>query len=204
MGRVGKYASMAAALALILALPLVAFAAGQGEHGGDEHAPGIDLTKLLFQFANFGVLLFILIKFGGKAVNGTLKARHQKMKADLEASTRALSEARARLKQQQAAFESLEIQVQELRGKLKEDAANQKALLIAAAEEKARKIQDETKFLMEQQVKQAERSFKSQVAAATVKIAAELVAKSVNQGDQSRLVDNFVEDINNAPTQGAR
>jgi F-type H+-transporting ATPase subunit b len=163
-------------------------AAGHGQHG-------LDPTRLLYQFINFGLLVAILGFAGGKAINKTLAARHDQMKKDLDEASAARAEAHARLKEQEGRLANLESEVARLLAAIKDEAAKEEQRLLASAEEKARRIGDETQFLVDQQVKQAERNFREEVANATARIAEEIVRRSVKPEDELRLNQTFISDV---------
>ncbi|HEY4395880.1 MAG TPA: ATP synthase F0 subunit B [Polyangia bacterium] len=174
-------------------------AAEAAEHPGgelhDHEAPEISGKKLALQLLNFGVLVFILVKFGGPAVSKALAARHQQLKADLASASAARTEAEARLKQQEARLAALEQEIEGIRKGVKAEAEAEKARLIATAEERARRIKEETAFVLDQQVKEAEYRLRREVAQAAVDLAEQMVRKSLGAGDQQRLVDTFVADV---------
>jgi F-type H+-transporting ATPase subunit b len=165
---------------------------GHGEHGEHE---GIDPKTLALQLLNFGVLLFILIKFGGKAINKSLKERHEQLKADMDEAARLRTAAEMRFKEQEKRLQNLEQELEAMRQAILKEAEHEKGRIIAAAEEKARRVQDETRFQLEQQVKDAELRFRAEVAQASLKIADELLRRSVNGGDEQRLVQGFVAEL---------
>ena len=101
----------------------------------------INGKKLALQLLNFGVLLFILIKFGGPAINKALAARHQQLKADLASAAAARAEAEARLAQQEKRLGALEQEIAAMRAGVKAEAEAEKARLIALAEERAKRHQ---------------------------------------------------------------
>jgi F-type H+-transporting ATPase subunit b len=171
-----------------------------GDEGG--HHEGIDPKTLALQFLNFGVLLFLLIKFGGSAINKSLRARHDQLKADMEEANRLRLAAEARFKEQEKRLANLEGELEAMRQGILKEAESEKARIIAAAEEKARRVQDETRFQLEQQVKEAELRFRAEVAQAALKIADELLRRQVNGGDEQRLVQNFVAELGAAGPQG--
>lgn len=175
-----------------------AVAAEQAPEGG-EPAPKLHLKRLALQLVNFAVLAGLLGWFGGKAINKALLARHQQLKADLVAAAEARSSAELRAAEQGKRLASLEGEIAAMRAGIRQEAEDEKQRLIAAAEERAKRIGDETKFLLDQQVKEAEATLKREVAEAAVRIAEQLVTKSFNAGDQQRLVDTFVNDVA-APT----
>jgi F-type H+-transporting ATPase subunit b len=174
-------------------------AAEAGEHPGGElaehEAPEINGKKLALQLLNFGVLIFILVKFGGPAIGKALAARHQQLKADLAAASVARAEAEARLKQQEARLAALEQEIDGIRNGVKAEAEAEKARLIAAAEERAKRIKEETAFVLDQQIKEAEYRLRREVAQSAVDLAEQMVRKSLGAGDQQRLVDSFVADV---------
>src|SRR3954454_12891638 len=72
---------------------------GEGEAEG--HHGGFDAKKFGFQLFNFGVLVFILVKFGGSAMNKRLAARHVQLKKDIEEAAAARAAAEKRLAEQE-------------------------------------------------------------------------------------------------------
>lgn len=170
-----------------------------GAHPGGElpkhETPTIHPTKLALQFLNFAVLVFILAKFGGPAINKALRARHEQLKADLAAAASARAEAEARLARQEARLGALEQEIAAIQSGVKQEAEAEKARLIALAEERAKRIREETTFALDQQVKEAEASLRREVAQAAVALAEQLVKKSMNPADQQRMVDAFVADV---------
>ena len=179
-----------------------AVAAEQSGPEAGEPAPKLDTGKLALQLLNFAVLAGILGWFGGRAINKALLARHQQLKADLVAAAEARSAAEARAVEQQKRLETLETEITDMRAGIKQEAEDEKQRLIAAAEARAKSITEETTFLLDQQVKEAELTLRREVAEAAVKIAEQLVTKSMNAGDQQRLVDTFVSDVATPPATG--
>jgi len=174
---------------------------GEGDHAASEHAgaehgePSIDGKKLAAQIFNFALLLAVLIGFGGRAVSKALAARHQQLKADLASASEARAAAEAQLKMQENRLAKLEQEIVAIRTGIKQEAESEKARLIELAEERARRIQDETKFVIEQQVKQAEADLKHEAAQAAVDMAEQIVRKSLDSADRQRMVDSFVADV---------
>jgi F-type H+-transporting ATPase subunit b len=169
------------------------------EHEGGEGHHGLDPKTFAFQLINFGVLVFILVKFGGSALSKMLAARHVQLKKDIEEAAQARAAAEARLAEQEKRMANLAQEVARLRGSIKEEAEKEQARLLAVADEKSKRIQEEARFLMQQQVKEAERRFREELAGAAVRVAEEVVRRSVRADDESRLAQAFVADVERAP-----
>jgi F-type H+-transporting ATPase subunit b len=167
-----------------------------GEGSPVQEVPKINGKKLALQLFNFGVLLFILIKFGGPAISKALAARHDQLKAELAAAAEARTAALARLEQQDRRLAALEQEIIEIRAGVKQEAEMEKARLIALAEERARRIREETTFALEQQIKEAEVRLRREAGLAAVDLAEQLVRRSLDARDQERFVSSFVGGVN--------
>ena len=82
-----------------------------------------------------------------------------------------------------------------MRAGIKAETEVEKAQLIAAAEERARRIREETAFVVEQQVKEAQVALRRDVADSALRVAEETLRRSVNADDQRRLVEGFMSDV---------
>ena len=167
---------------------------GAGHEGGAEHGEHAKFSPGTFalQLLNFGVLLFLLIYFGGKAMNKSLRARHEQLKAELAEAARLRDEAQQRAREQERRLADLEKELSALRASMRADAEREQARMIEGAQERAKKIQEEMRFQLDQQVKEAEMLLRAEVASASVKLAEQLVRKSVDPLDQRRLAQEFV------------
>jgi F-type H+-transporting ATPase subunit b len=164
-----------------------------GEEVPEHGAPRIHPKSLALQLINFGVLLFILIKFGGPAIGKALAARHEQLKAELAAAAEARAAAVALLEQQERRLAALEQEIVEIRNGVKQEAEAEKDRLIALAEERARRIREETTFALDQQIKEAALRLRREVGLAAVDLAEQMVRKSMDARDQQRLVDAFID-----------
>lgn len=173
-----------------------------GEHGEGHEAPKLDIQRLAFQVLNFAGLVAILYFGGRKAVRAGLQARHQQIKTDLASAAETRAAAQARFEQQEKRLASLEQEIAAIAASIKQEAEAEKQRLIAQAEERAKRIREESEFIIEQQVKQAEEDLRREVAVAAVALAEKIVRNQMMPGDQQRMIDSFVGDI--ATPNGAR
>lgn len=176
-----------------------AWAAGGGEHA----AGGPDAGRLALQLINFGLLLFILVKFAGGAMNKALRARHEQLKSDMEDASRRLATAEERFKQQETRLARLAHEATAMRSAMVEDARREGAQIVAAAEDRARRIQDETRFLLDQQVKEAALRFRRELTEAALRLAEQRIAELVTSSDEQRLLRWFVAEVAAPPREGS-
>lgn len=206
-----RWFAQLATMAGALALPALAFAQegepaaageaheatgeGHGEHGAEHASPSFDGKRMAWQLLNFGALIFLLAKFGGPAISKALSARHQQIKTDLASAAETRAAAQARFEQQEKRLASLEHEIAAIAASIKQEAEAEKLRLIAVAEERAKRIREESEFIIEQQIKQAEEDLRREVAAAAVALAEKIVRSQLGPADQQRMIDSFVGDI---------
>jgi F-type H+-transporting ATPase subunit b len=175
----------------------------KGEGAGEgEHAPAINGKSLALQLLNFGVLLAILIKFGGGAINKALAARHEQLKTEVAAAAAARTQAEEQLRKQEARLAGLEREITAMRAGIKQEAEVEKAQMIAAAEERARRVREETLFAIEQQVKEAQISLRRDVAEQALRVAEDILRRAVDANDQRRMLETFMNEVG-GPASGA-
>ena len=164
---------------------------GHGEHAATIESP----LRLVFSLLNFAILAGILIKFGGGAVKKGLAARHTQLKTDISQAAELKTHAEARYRAQEARLAGLEQEIAALRAKMKAEAEAEKTRLLAAAEERASRVREETRFLLEQQTKEAAQTIRREAAEAAVRLAEEILRRQVGGADQQRLLETFVKDV---------
>ena len=174
-----------------------AAAPGHGEHAaaGEHGAPALDGGRLAAQFFNFALLVAVLYFAGRGPVSKALLARHEQLKTELAAAAEVRAAAQARLEKQEKRLAALEHEIADIVSGVKQEAEAEKTRLIAVAEERASRIREETKFMIDQQVKEAEVQLRREAARAAVDAAERVVRANFGAGDQQRLVDSFVADV---------
>jgi F-type H+-transporting ATPase subunit b len=125
-------------------------------------------------------------------MNKSLRARHEQLKGDINEAARLRDEATRKFKAQDQRVAELEKEVSALRASLRQDAEREHARLMEGAQERAKRIQEDMRFQLNQQVKEAEALLRAEVASASVKLAEELLRTSLNTDDQRRLSREFV------------
>jgi F0F1-type ATP synthase membrane subunit b/b' len=86
----------------------------------------------------------------------------------------------------------LEKEIAALRASIQQDAEREQARLLEGAQERAKRISDDMRFQLNQQVKEAESLLRAEVASASIKLAEELLRTSLNTDDERRLAREFV------------
>ena len=154
-------------------------------------------TGLLFWMTIiFGLVLFVLAKFGFPLITGMVDKRNKRINDSLEAA-RTAEEAIAHLKEEQ---ERIIAETRAEQNKLMQEAAAERDRMIAQAQDQARaeaqKILDEAKVRIGQEKEEAMKELRNEVAKMSLAIAEKVVRKDLSSdSSQKDLVDKLVDEL---------
>jgi F-type H+-transporting ATPase subunit b len=171
-------------------------AEGHGEHAdghGELTFTGV-LTNMEFIGAvvNFVALLLLLgwiIKTKG---NPALAEKRKQVEQELAEAQRLRAEAEQRHMATQTRLERLDQEMVSLRGEMIKAGEVERDRIVAAAEEKAARLRNDTRFLIEQQIKQLRQDLTREASSAAVEAAQQLLSQSTTDEDQDRLAEAYL------------
>ena len=169
-------------------------AAAQAAGGGGEGAEH-DTTEFWFELGNLVLLLAVLVYFArGPAIEYFTNRRSETV-ANIERSEKLLSDAQARLDEWEAKANGLEAEVAEIKRATQAAAEGQRDEIIAAAEVSADRIRKSARALAEREMLTARERLREEAADMAADMAAKMLSENVNDGDRSRLVDEFISEL---------
>lgn len=168
--------------------PLSAFAGEAGEAGA-HHAPGPG--SLFWYWVNFALLIGLLVWKGLPAMNQFLADRKEKILADLRAAEKLRDEARAKLAEVEAKIARVDADVKAILDDTLRAAEAERARIIEAAEDTAKRIRSQATLMVEQEVRRAREELSREVTETAAREAASLLRNAFSDADQDRLVREF-------------
>ncbi|OQY55295.1 MAG: hypothetical protein B6245_20020 [Desulfobacteraceae bacterium 4572_88] len=144
---------------------------------------------------NFGILVFIIVKFGRMPIMNFLKGRKEELSHEIsaleeekEAAFTKIREASEALDESEAHFEHLKQrsvkQGEKKRQEIIEDAQHQSQVMLEAAKQK-----------VESQIVQAKRTFRSKLIDSAIDLATNRISKKIIEEDHQKLVDDYLAEV---------
>jgi F-type H+-transporting ATPase subunit b len=166
-----------------------ASAAAEAEH----HAPSIN--QIWFPIANFVIFIFIIVRYALPVVRDFLHSRREEvLTAIRQASTKKL-QAEAVVQEYKERLVRLDQEVRSIQASLRAEGEREKSKLLKEAEALAAKTKQDTQFLADQEVKLARQKIREEMATVAEATARELMARNLSGADQSRLIEDFIQNI---------
>lgn len=155
-----------------------------------------DSGLLFWMTVIFGLVFFVLAKFGFPLITGMVEKRNKRISDSLEAA-RIAEEALANLQQEQEALIS---QTRSEQARLMQEAAAERDRMIAQAQELARaeaqKILDEARVRINEEKEAAMKDIRNEVAKVSLSIAEKVVRKDLSSdASQKELVEKLVQEL---------
>ena len=155
-----------------------------------------DTGLLFWMTVIFGLVLFILAKFGFPLITGMVEKRNKRINDSLEAA-RTAEQARAHLKEEQ---DRIIAETRAEQSKLMQEAAAERDRMIAQAQDRARaeaqKIMEDAKERINQETEAAMSELRNEVAKMSIAIAEKVVRKDLaSDAGQKDLVDKLLDEL---------
>ena len=155
-----------------------------------------DTGLLFWMTVIFGLVLFILAKFGFPLITGMVEKRNKRINDSLEAA-RTAEQAIAHLKEEQ---ERIITETRTEQSRLMQEAAADRDRMIAQAQDQARaeaqKIMEDAKERISQEKEAAMKELRNEVAKMSISIAEKVVRKDLaSDAAQKDLVDKLLDEI---------
>lgn len=170
----------------------VAFAASSGAEG---HSSPI--VELIFPLVNFLIFGYLVRRFGIPPILQYLRVRREKIVNAVNTAAEAKSEAERYVQQYQDLLGRLQAEGERIKAEFRAEAERERERILAAAEDTAAKLKADAAFLAEQEVKIARHQVRVWLADAAQAAAAKAVHDHLTPDDQTRLVDDFTQQIRN-------
>jgi F-type H+-transporting ATPase subunit b len=180
---------MTLAGALLLVLMLWA----EPSYAAEGH--GTSVTQLIYPLINFLIFVYLIKRFGVPWAREQVRARRERLLAAAAEARSRKERAEAEHQRYRALLEKSEEEARTVAAMLRADGEKQKAKILSEANDLARKIIADAEFQARQEIKMARQRLLEELAAAAREEAEKLIRRHFTPGDQARLVEEFLSQL---------
>lgn len=179
----------------------VAAETGHGEdaaQGGAHQSSSLSPAKLKdlgWRIVNFIALMIILVKFGAKPIGAGLAARQKKIKDEIETLQQKRAEAEKSYNDFQAKLTTVESEIDKIVERAVAQAEIEKVKIIERAEKAASDLQRSAEMAIQNEVTEARRTLKNEVADQAAIMAEQLIVKNLTADDQVKIIENYLAKV---------
>jgi F-type H+-transporting ATPase subunit b len=154
--------------------------------------PKNEPPPLLASLINFGLLAFLLVRFGRKPIAEALLKRKEAIMGEIETATRLKADAQARLRDYKKKSARIHETLDELKAEYVQQSEVEKARILAEAEERRVRMRRDAEFRIEQERKAARNELMERAVIEAVAAAEALLAQRVGPEDQARAAEEYL------------
>jgi F-type H+-transporting ATPase subunit b len=176
----------------------------------DAHHPGKVAEEeamsapFIFMLLNFGILLFILAKFGGPAARKLAQDRHDQIKTALDEAAKLREQAAKKLAEYETRIKDVDDEVKKLVDGIRSDAEADKKRILEAATAQAAQMKRDAELRIAAEIELARSQLTREVSAAATTATEKLLKEKVSGDDQNKLVSTFITNVQNTGRKEAR
>lgn len=172
----------------VLCCHILATDAVAGENS-DGWRPVYDVVMM---WLNFGILAFLLIKFGKAPILNFLKGRRDELSREIGQLEKEKQKVAAKIKETFKVLDDSEAHFADLKKKIAEQGEKKKEAIIEDARQQSQIMLEMAKKKIESHIIQAKNSFKSELIDAAIDLAAERLPGEITDEDNQKLFNTFL------------
>lgn len=155
-----------------------------------------DLWDLLYRFINFALMVIILFFVVRKtSLRDFFKNKSEDIRQKLETLQKEKEEAENRYREMEKQIRSFESRKQEIIDQYRKDGLIEKEKIIAEAKERVDNIIEQSELKIKQEIQSAKNYLRHEVMEVAAKRAREIISSEINEGDQDKLINEFLEGV---------
>lgn len=168
---------------------------GEGAHHASNSLSAAKVKDLGWRVVNFIALMIILVKFGAKPIGAGLSDRRKKIKDEIETLEQKRTDAENSYNQFQAKLATVESEIDKVVERAIAQAEIEKSKILEKAEQGAADLMRAAEMAVQNQVIEARRTLKNEVADQAAVIAEELIVKNLTAEDQVKIIETYLDKV---------
>jgi len=163
--------------------------------GGEEGGAGAIFKDYLWKIINFGILFFVLYKFGKKPLQAFLKQRTELIEKGLKDAKEAKELAQKALAEVEERLKVKDKEIEEIVSSARESGEKEKARLIEEGSRMKEKILAQAKTNIDYEVKRAKETIMAEAATIAVELAEKKLKEKLTKEEQLKLLEESLTKI---------
>lgn len=148
---------------------------------------------IIFTVLGFLILMALLRKYAWGPLMGVMIQREEHIANEIDEAERSRKESNRLLEEQKQLLKEARTEAQTMIENAKQHGESQRDEIIQTAREEADRMKESARLEIEQQKEQALAAVREQVAALSVMIASKVIEKELNEEDQQKLINDYIQ-----------
>jgi F-type H+-transporting ATPase subunit b len=148
---------------------------------------------LIMKWVNFGILVFVLVKFAGGPIKEFLQGRKEEVTVEIRKIEKEKEKASERIKEAIQTLEESDVRFEKLKGRILKQGEREKQKIIENAQDQSRIMLKGAKRKIENRIYQAQKTIRSEMVDAAIELALERLPNEITNQDNQRFIEVFLD-----------
>lgn len=179
-------------LLLFLCVVMAFFCFGVEAFAEEGPGPGRRIWDNILLLVNFGILVFLFLKYAKKPLMDFLAGEREKIRGNLDTLNSRLNDVNSAMKTEAEKLKDIDKRIQEIREEIIRIGQNEKQMIIEQAMIKADKMVEGAKSEAGYKLVAAKRALNAEITDIAVSIVEKKLIKEISPDDNDELINQFV------------
>jgi len=176
----------------VTAVALTLHVLGYDALAGEDSDNWRPIYDLVMRWINFGILAFVLIKFGGPPLKDFLQGRKEELAREIKKVEDEKEKLEGRIKEALKTLAESDSRFVELKARIIEQGEKGKQKIIEKAQTQSRIMMEGAKQKIDSQIKQAKNMLRAEMVDSAIALAFERLPEVITDEDSLRFVDSYL------------
>lgn len=155
----------------------------------------VNTGDIIFQLLAFAVLLLLLRKYAWGPLMGVMKKREEHIAGEIDSAEKSRKEAESYLAKQTEELKAARVEAQSIIEAARKQSELQSEQIIATARDEADKLKESALAEIAQEKQLAIATLRNEVANLSVQIASKVIAKELDEKNQRKLINDYLQEV---------
>jgi F-type H+-transporting ATPase subunit b len=144
------------------------------------------------RYFNFGIIVFVFIKYGKTPLMDFLQGRKEKLAQEIKQLENKKGDLAAKIKENQATIDESEVRFAELKERIVKQGERKKQEIVESAQQQSRMMIDDAKRRIKSYFFQAKDAFKAEMIDAAIDLAMQRLPKEITAEDNEKFTNQYL------------
>ncbi len=150
---------------------------------------------LIMMWLNFGILVFLLVKFTKAPIANFFKGQKEEVERDLHEAEEKYLVAQTKVAETQKLLDESDARLKEIKERILKQGEHKKQKIIASAMEESRSLLEEARRRVDNQIVLARSKFRSELIDAAINVAMVKLPGQVTKDDDRKMIDQYIQKV---------
>jgi F-type H+-transporting ATPase subunit b len=147
---------------------------------------------LIMKWVNFGILVFVLVKFAGGPIKEFLEGRKEELALEIKKVESDKDKVLEKIKEAMQTLDESHVRFEKLKERILEQGEREKQKIIESAHQQSQIMLESAKRKIDSRIQQARKTIRMEMVDVAIALASEKIPEKITEEDSNKFIDAFL------------